>query len=176
MDLLRRFTRGELEAFEELFRRHQPEVYQWAMCLMRDAAAAEDVTIEAFWRMYRAHARFDPTRPFGAWARRIVSNVAMEYLRKHRREAPADPELLDRQSGPAEADGAVRAEQRHAVVRAFLALPAKLRAVASLVLIEGKKYDEVARALGISMQAVKSREFRAVRSLRKRLSEMGMEP
>src|ERR1035437_2520655 len=71
MELLERFTRGEIEAFETLFQRHQADVYRWVVCLIRDPAAAEDVTLETFWRIYRAHARFDPARIFGAWARRI---------------------------------------------------------------------------------------------------------
>src|SRR5215471_16597605 len=79
--LLERFTRGEIEAFEILFQRHQAEVYRWLVCLVRDPAAAEDLTLETFWRIYRAHARFDPARCFGAWARRIATNVALNHLK-----------------------------------------------------------------------------------------------
>ena len=59
MELLERFAAGDVEAFEALFRQHQCEVYGWILRIVRDRATAEDLTIETFWRMYRAHARFD---------------------------------------------------------------------------------------------------------------------
>jgi RNA polymerase sigma-70 factor (ECF subfamily) len=86
MDLLERFARGDLEAFELLFRQFHRDVYGWLVRLTRNPAAAEDLTVEVFWRIYRAHARFDPSRSFGAWARRIASNAALDYLRRARRE------------------------------------------------------------------------------------------
>ena len=45
MELLERFTRGEIEAFETLFQRHQADVYHWVVCLIRDPAAAEDLPL-----------------------------------------------------------------------------------------------------------------------------------
>ena len=92
--LLERFTRGEIEAFEILFQRHQAEVYRWVVCLVRDPAAAEDLTLETFWRIYRAHARFDPERCFGAWARRIATNLALDHLAKAGREVIVEKDLL----------------------------------------------------------------------------------
>ena len=76
MELLERFARGDLEAFEILFRQFQKEAYGWIIRIVRDPRAAEELTVETFWRIYRAHARFDPTRSFGAWARRVATNLA----------------------------------------------------------------------------------------------------
>jgi RNA polymerase sigma-70 factor (ECF subfamily) len=75
MDLLERFATGDLEAFETLFQQFHRDVYGWVVRLTRDPGAAEDLTVEVFWRIYRSHARFDPSRSFGAWARRIASNA-----------------------------------------------------------------------------------------------------
>jgi RNA polymerase sigma factor (sigma-70 family) len=86
MELLERFSRGELEAFEALFRQFQAAVYAWVLRIVRDRSAAEDLTVETFWRIYRARARFDPSRPFEAWARRIATNVALDYLKTARVE------------------------------------------------------------------------------------------
>jgi DNA-directed RNA polymerase specialized sigma24 family protein len=86
-DLLQQFSRGDVDAFEALFRLHQGEVYRWILRIVRDPAAAEDLTVETFWRIHRAHARFDPARSFGAWARRIASNAALDYLRSTRQES-----------------------------------------------------------------------------------------
>jgi hypothetical protein len=78
---------GELEGFEALFRQFQGEVYRWILRIVRDSGVAEDLTVETFWRIYRARARFDPSRSFGPWARRIDTNVALDYLKTVRPEA-----------------------------------------------------------------------------------------
>ena len=70
-ELLRDFARGDLGAFETLFREYQGEVFRWIVRIVRDPGIAEDLTIETFWRIHKAHARFDPDRSFGAWARRF---------------------------------------------------------------------------------------------------------
>lgn len=172
MDVLERFSRGDLEAFEAIFRQFQGEVYGWTLRMVRDRATAEDLTIEAFWRMYRAHARFDPARSFGAWARRIATNVAFDHLKKTRHEERFPEEY----AGKPAADPVVQREVRDGIHLAFAMLPPKLRIVASLRLIEERPEGEIAEALGTSIGTVKSRAFRAVRLLRKHLKRLGIEP
>ncbi len=162
----------DLEAFESLFREYQGDVYGWILRIVRDPAAAEDLTLETFWRIWKARARFDPSRSFAPWARRIASNLALGYLR-HR---PADAPLLFEPAAPPAPDPAVRRETSEKVARAFRELPPKLQIAATLALIEEQKYDDIAAGLGISVGGVKSRVFRAVRVLRRKLERMGIEP
>jgi len=171
-DVLQQFARGDVEAFEALFRMHQGEVYRWILRIVRDPAASEDLTVETFWRIHRAHARFDPARSFGAWARRIATHAALDYLKsaKPRHEMPEDL------AQPASPDPGVSRDVREKTARAFGRLPAKLRIAATLALIEEQPYAEIAEALGISTAAVKVRVFRAVRLLRQDLRKQGIEP
>ena len=169
---LEQFARGDIQAFETLFREYQGQVYGWIVRIVRDPGAAEDLTVETFWRIYRAHARFDPGRPFGAWARRIATNLALEHLSRHRPEEPHGWDFPAR----AAPSGAVDADLRAKVLAAFGELPAKLRAAATLAMIEETPYAEIAEALGISVNGVKSRVFRAVRLLRKSLEKRGVRP
>ena len=172
MELLAEFTRGELGAFETLFRQYQGEVYGWIVRIVRNPALAEDLTIETFWRIYRAHARFDPARSFGAWARKIATNVAIDHLKSvhHEIELPRDIRA------PARPDPGALAEMQAAIELAFRGLPVTLQAAATLALVEELPQEEVAEAMGISAGAVKSRVFRATRLLRKKLKRMGFEP
>jgi len=172
MELLERFAQGELEAFETLFRQFQGQVYGWILRIIRDTGAAEDLTVETFWRIYRARARFNPAGNFGAWTRRIATNVALDHLKSVRREV----ELPDEVSQGVPPDPAVRRELRDGIASAFRQLPARFQMVATLALIEEEPYDEIAGALGISISAVKLRVFRAVRLLRKKLKRLGIEP
>jgi RNA polymerase sigma factor (sigma-70 family) len=171
-DVLQQFSRGEVGAFEALFLRHQGEVYRWILRIVRDPATAEDLTVETFWRIHRAHARFDPARSFEAWARRIASNAALDYLRSTKPET----ELPDDLPQPMQPDPAISQELRQKTSYAFSRLPPKLRIAATLALIEEQPYQEIADALGISVGAVKLRVFRAVRLLRKTLKQQGVEP
>jgi RNA polymerase sigma-70 factor (ECF subfamily) len=182
--LLAQFAAGELDAFETLFRHFQGEVFRWIVRIVRDPAAAEDLTIETFWRIYRARARFQPERSFGAWARRIATNVALDYLKTARPreeqfaeslrpESAPDPRTVNPAiQNPGIQNPATQRELRERTQLAFQQLPAQLRAVAALALIEECPHAEIAEALNISTAAVKSRLFRAVRLLRKKLGNL----
>jgi RNA polymerase sigma-70 factor, ECF subfamily len=171
MELLERFVSGDLEAFEALFRQHQKEVYFWIVRIVRDTGIAEDLTVETFWRVYKARSRFQPDGNFRAWTRRIATNAALDHLRHSRRETEL-PEDLSCANG---ADPAVRREARNQLNKAFHELPPKYRLVATLALIEEEPYSNIAEAAGISVALVKVRVFRAVRMLRKRLNSLGVE-
>ena len=171
-ELLEQFAHGDLDAFETLFRQFQGEVYRWIVRIVRDPGVAEDLTLDTFWRIHRAHARFDPQRSFGAWARRIATNTALDHLKTVRPETA----LLEDSPGPALPDAAVQRDIRERTAWAFRQLPAKLQVAASLALVEEQPYKEIAVALGISVGAVKLRVFRALRLLRRKLKQQGIEP
>jgi len=171
MELLERFANGEMDAFETLFRQFQCDVYRWIVRIVRDRGIAEDLTVETFLRIHKAHARFDPSGNFGGWARRIATNLALDHLKRSRREV----ELPDNLQQPALPDPAVRSETRGQIRRAFRQLSPKLRIVAVLALIEDVPYAEIAASLGISEVAVRVRALRATRILRENLEEQGIE-
>ena len=171
------FAAGEVEAFEVLFRQFQGEVFSWIVRIVRDPSAAEDLTIETFWKIYRAHARYDTSRSFAAWARRIATNVAVDYRKKDYLKKPqvrgSQPlEDLQAASDLGSQNPAVRREMRERTQLAFDQLPAKLRVVATLALVEDCPHGEIAEALNISTAAVKSRLFRATRLLRRKLRNL----
>jgi RNA polymerase sigma-70 factor (ECF subfamily) len=174
--VLDRFRQGDLDAFETLFHMHQRSVFGWALRIVRDPGAAEDVTVEAFWRMHRAHARFDSARGFEPWARRVATHAALDWLRRQKPESSAAAEMWVNVAAPSTGDAAVAAEIRQNTARAFARLPAKLRVAAVLATVEDRPHKEIAEALGITVGAVKLRVFRALRLLRKDLQEQGITP
>jgi len=174
--LLNAFRQGSPEAFdaafETLFHQHQRAVYGWILRIVRNPATAEELTVETFWRIYRARDRFQPERGFEGWARRIATRAAFDWLRTARPEAELPAEI----PAPAAADPAVSAEIRRKIAQAFQRLAPKLRIAATLAVIEELPHKDVAEALGISVAAVKLRVFRALRSLRKDLQQQGITP
>ena len=172
MDLLRRFALGEIDAFETLVRQFQGDIYAWTVRIVRDPGIAEDLTVETLWRIYRARNQFRPDGNFGAWARRIATNLALDHLRRKRPEQS----LLAELAGPPQPDQVLQRETREKVQQAFRRLPPKLQVAATLALVEERPYDEIAGALGTSVGAVKLRVFRAVRMLRQQLNRLGVRP
>ena len=168
-ELLERFVQGDQTAFESLFRQFEADVHRWILRIVRERSAADDVLVEAFWRAYRGRARFDPSRSFGAWMRRIASNAALDHLRAARPRAGwriAD----DRMPSPPPPDRAAE----ESIARAFRSLPPRLQIVATLALIEERPYAEIADALDLPVGTIKSRVFRATRLLRKELARLGI--
>jgi RNA polymerase sigma-70 factor (ECF subfamily) len=172
MDLLRRFALGEIDAFETLARQFQGDIYAWTVRIVRDPGIAEDLTVETLWRIYRARHQFRPDGNFGAWARTIATNLAIDHLRRKRPEQS----LLAEPAEAPQPDQVVLRETREKIQQAFRRLPAKLQVAATLAIIEERPYGEIADALGTSVGAVKLRVFRAVRMLRKQLARLGVSP
>ncbi len=174
--VLNSFWQGDIDAFEALFHQHQRAVYGWILRIVRNPAAAEDLTVETFWRIYGAHARFEPSRGFEGWARRIATHAALDWMRGSRAETELTTELVSDPASPAGEDPAVAEEIRRRTAQAFARLPPKLRIAAVLAVVEEQPHKEVAEALGISIAAVKLRVFRALRLLRKDLEAQGIRP
>lgn len=166
------FRQGDPDAFEAIFRLHQREIYSRILRIVRNAAEAEDLTVETFWRIYNARARFDPGRGFEPWARKIATHAALDWLRAQRPETVLPPDC----AAPLAADPGMRAEMRQKIAQAFARLPARLRVAALLAVVEEQPHREIAEALGISVAAVKVRIFRALRLLRKDLERQGITP
>jgi RNA polymerase sigma factor (sigma-70 family) len=175
-NVLDRFRHGDLDAFEAVFREHQRAIYGWILRIVRDSAAAEDLTVETFMRVHRACARFDPARAFEPWARRIATRVALDWLRARPPEAELIENVADALSASPAADPGIAAEIRCKTAQAFARLPPRLRIAAVLSLVEEQPHKDIAAALGISVTAAKLRVFRAVRLLRKDLQRQGITP
>ena len=168
-EILERFVQGDQDAFESLFHRFEVEVHGWILRIVRDAAAADEALVEAFWRAYRGRARFDTSRSFGAWMRRIATHAALDQLARMRREARRiDSGSAGWASAPDSGD------LRASIAVAFRRLPPKLQVVAVLALIEEQPYAAIADALDVPIGTVKSRVFRATRRLRLELARLGI--
>jgi RNA polymerase sigma factor (sigma-70 family) len=171
VEVLERFAAGDTEAFESLFRQHQGEVFRWIVRIVRNPAVAEELTVETFWRMHRARARFDAKKGnFCGWMRRIATNAALDHLRSARPEVKL-PEELPAGRTPVAAE---QNELRRLIFAAMDRLSPQVRAAVLLALVEEEPYEEVGKALGISAVAAKVRVFRGVRVLRKELSKAGV--
>jgi RNA polymerase sigma-70 factor (ECF subfamily) len=153
-------------AFDELFRESAADVHAYAISLLGNRAAAEDVTALAFERLYRARARLDHGRGAPrAWLFAIARNAALDELRRRRRQPQSElPEEMADVQGSAEAFE--RIVRRASVRDALAALPLREREVVLLKFHGQLSNSELAKALDVSESNAGSRLHRALTRLR----------
>ena len=176
-DALVRIARdGDETAFARLQAIHRPWVVRLIGSVVRDADLAEDLTQEAFCRVYRHRDGYDARGQFVPWLKRIALNLARNALRDGARDrervASAGREAAPTGAASATADPAAALESRllRQEVRAALgALPREQREAALLHYFAGSSVREIARAAGCPEGTVKSRLFQARQTLRRAL-------
>lgn len=152
--------------FDQLYRESRDDVYAYAAGLLRDRAAAEEVTAVAFERAYRKQSRFDPRRGnTRAWLFGIARNAALDELRRRKRQAQLPSEPGD--MGDVDASHPVeRSELRVALSAALVGLDARERELVALKFFAGLSNAEIGRVLEISESNVGTRLHRTVNKLR----------
>lgn len=169
--LIERVGRGEPAAARMLVATKLPRILGLATRMLRDTAEAEDVAQEAFVRIWRNAAAWQPGRArFDTWLHTVVLNLCRDRLRRHR-EVTGDtmPEPVD--PAPDAETGLIEAEQGDAVAVAIGALPERQREAILLVHYQDLSGADAAAVLDISAEALESLLARGRRTLRSRLAE-----
>ena len=167
------------EAFEELMLRYQGRLVTVLEHLVGDRDQAEDLAQEVFMRVYRARKSYVAGAKFSTWLFTIANNVASNALRTRfrRREvglrapegsgvgSPWD-RVIQASSGQMPVRRLDKAEMREIVRLALAALNERQRLAVLLSKFEGMSYADIADAMELSPQAVKSLLARARVNLR----------
>lgn len=169
--LMSRVAKGDLDAFNELVRRHQRTAWRIAHRFLGDATEAEDVAQEAFFRILDAAPRYKPTAAFSTYLYRVVARLCIDNAKKKRPVfTDSLPETIDSSPDPA---AALVQKDRDVLIRKVLdALPSRQRMVVILKYYEGLSYVEIARAMGTTVKAVERLLGRARKTLQSSLSHV----
>ncbi len=162
---------GDTAAFEQLVRVHAGAVYGHALRFFGDPQAAEDVAQEVFIKVYRSLQGFDGTAAFSTWLYRVTRNVCVDMLRSGRHR-PVPTDLVDLTLAAPD-DTATSAITRAMLESAVRGLTPEDRDAISAVGLFGMSYAEAGKALGVPEGTVKSRVFRARRTLATALGRTG---
>lgn len=173
---------GDEMSFDLLLRRYRTPLVNFLYHMVRDAAAAEDLAQEVFFRVYRAREKYAPSAKFTTWLYRIATNLALNSIRDGRRrqmevsiDGPAEEDVpaLQIPARDMQADHALIERDRAALIRrAVDSLPEKQRAAVLLHKYEDMDYSEIAKVLDCSESALKSLLFRAYETLRIELAPL----
>lgn len=161
-ELIALARRGSTQAAEILFERYWVHAWQAAYAVLRDRSLADDAAQEAIAKAFGVLERFDETRPFGPWLKRIAINRAVDLLRRERREAHPLAPLEEAGGREAPSEG---------VAEAVAALASGKRLVIVLHYWLDLPLDEIAGVLGLPVGTVASRLARAKAELREVLEE-----
>lgn len=158
---------GHSEAFEQLVRRHRLAVYRTALRLTGDAHTADDVAQDTFIAAWQSLHLFRADSSFSTWLYRIVVNRSRNTFRA-RRDVPAAEPAVEGFHPGADSEAIAR-EGSQLILTAIGALPYEQRAALVLRLFEELTYEEIARILAVSPDAVRGRLHRARTQLAKSL-------
>ncbi|MEO5924025.1 MAG: RNA polymerase sigma factor [Bryobacteraceae bacterium] len=172
---------GDETSFALLLERHRGPVIHFLYRMVGNQAVSEELAQEAFFRVYKSRASYEPTAKFTTWLFRIATHLALNWIRDRKKEKgqqSLDEELPDgRERQVADATKTVEEtmvdQVRIREVRSAIeALPEKQRAAVLMHKYDGLGYAQISKALECSDSATKSLLFRAYETLRVRLVHM----
>lgn len=173
--LVRAAQKGDMPAFEELISRHRDKIYARAFSMVRNEDDAVDLSQEAWVKAWQRLNQFQGDSSFATWMTRIVINLCLDKLRKHKRQRAESIEQMDDESGGVERQMPVvtvnpterleRSELRVRIDKAMAQLSYEHRTVLILHEFEELEYKQIAKVMECSIGTVMSRLFYARRRL-----------
>jgi RNA polymerase sigma-70 factor (ECF subfamily) len=174
-DLIRRIAAGNKLAMQSLYTRHNVRLFRFALRIIRNKAAAEDLVQEVFLDVWRKADEFKGRSEVSTWLLAIVRNKALTVLR-HRSADPLDEEAVACIADSADTpEMATQMGQARSIIRNCLTqLSPAHREIIDLVYYHGKSIEDVAKIVGIAVNTVKTRMFYARQHLAKLLQRQGI--
>jgi len=167
--LAQRAAQGEMDAFEQLYQRHNRRVYSLCLRMTSNVSEAEDLAQEVFIQLFRKIGSFRGESAFTTWLHRLTVNQVLMHFRKRgvRMETTTDDgetpvQIVKGTENP----NAMPVVDRIALDKAITQLPPGYRTVFTLHDIEGHEHEEIARMLGCSVGTSKSQLHKARMKLR----------
>lgn len=184
IDLVRRCQKGDALAFEQLVIKYRSKVFSMIYGMVQNEQDAWDLAQEGFIKAWRSIHRFKGQASFYTWLYRIVTNVAIDSLRRKgfKKTAEFDDHIAASEVEPGSKTlptpdplphhGLEREEIRQRIEQAISKLSPEHRAVIVMKEIEELQYNEIAEALGCSIGTVMSRLFYARKKLQTLLKDV----
>jgi RNA polymerase sigma factor (sigma-70 family) len=178
--LMARYARGDVAAFEELYRRHELRVWRYVERNIRNRATADEVMQEVWFAVARDAARYTPSARFTTWLFTIAHNRMIDSVRKSRQPMSleklgyeAEPVIRQLTTDPADdpLGAALARDDAMTLSRAMQELPQEQRDAFLLQMEADLSIEEIAAITGSSFETTKSRLRYARTKLRELLKE-----
>ena len=174
-DLIRAIAQGDKHAMQALFAQHRLRVYRFALRLIDDKDAAEDLVSEVFLEVWRHAGRFEGRCRVSTWLLAITRNRALSMLRRRQMERLDCDEAAVIPDHADDPETAIQKQQQSAILAHCLTkLSAAHREVIDLVYYHGRSIDEVAAIIRVPPSTVKTRMFYARNRIAQLLGRFGL--
>lgn len=168
-NLMKRWKHGDDSAAALVVERYANALGAVAFTVLHDASLAEDAVQETFARASASLGKLNGVQQLGPWLVGIARHVALDVMRRQRRETPLDGHEVAARSSP-QLD-ASRSELRACLSQALEALPEDQRELFTMKYVGGLSYAEMAVALGMTPEAVGQKLWRVRQKLQEALKE-----
>jgi len=174
--LVRQFLSGDREAFAEIVRRYQKQIYSLTFRLTNDYTEAQDLAQEVFLHLYQVMEKFDGRRKFFSWMYKVASNYCYTALKKNAGNKEVSMEkIID--FTPLRPDKSIQPEEyceiqetQRLVREAIKQLPEKYRLPIVLRYLEEFTYQQIAEVMEVPVTTVETRLYRGKALLQKKLA------
>jgi len=166
-EVVARFKRGDEKAFEGIYERYSRKVFNLALRYCGEEQAAEDVTQEAFIRVFKHIDSFNEEFSFSAWLMKIAVNLCISYRKEHWKDAQKIIKYQEVKRTAAE-NPAAKVEAEDAIGYYLSRMDSVSRTMMILYYMQDFTYEEISTILECPIGTVKSRLSRA----RERFQEM----
>ncbi|MCD2186896.1 RNA polymerase sigma factor [Actinomycetospora soli] len=157
--LVGRVVDGDVDAYEELLRRHRDRIYRIALRVLADPADADDVTQDIAIQLWTGLSSFTGSAAFTTWLYRVVVNRCLNLRRRRRPTEELTENVHPTAAGP-EAR-VVAGQELEAGIAALAGMPEELRVTLVLIQFEGLSYAQAATVLKVPETTVRGRLARA---------------
>jgi len=171
--LVDRARRADVDAFEQLYRKHAGRVYALCLRLAADPVVARELTQDTFVKAWEALPRFRADASLSTWLHRIAVNAMLERRRGETRRAARVSLAADEDEDEMDVAGTVLAPDVATAIdleRAIAALPPGVRRAFVLHEVEGYTHEEIATMTGLATGTLRAQLHRARQLLMRALS------
>ena len=173
-ELTREAAKGDMQAFEQLYLRHNRRVFNLCLRMTRNNSEAEDLAQEVFIQLFRKIGSFRGDAAFTTWLHRLTVNQVLMHFRKRSardERTTEEGEMPERVALGTENPSRMQVMDRVELNSAIAQLPPGYRMIFILHDIEGREHEEIARLLGCAVGTSKSQLHKARMKLRKLLAQ-----
>lgn len=181
--LIRKVLDGDADAFADLMKIHEKQVYNLCLRICCNAEDAKDLAQEAFFKAWRGLRFYKFESAFSTWLYRLTTNVCIDFLRRQKRQQTSSFTVYDEDDQEAQLEvpdpdplpeEVVEQQERNRIVAdAMKQLDDEFRTILTLRVVQELAYDEISQIMDLPIGTVKSRLARARNKLKKILENNG---
>lgn len=157
--------------FEEAFKQYYPQLVAFIERHVGDAALAQDLAQDVFFKLYESHSDFPNSSCLKSWLYTTSRNISIDYLRHLKVEDNYQLLAAEAMMYTADVDEGINEVLAKKINEALDNLPEQCRQIVKMNIINGYKYTEIADMLGISVNTIRTQISRGYKKLRELLSD-----